>query len=59
MQGYLVMKATYSVRMARSALVGTARALLSLRAINLPPPGPAPRIYVANHVSDADFVALW
>ena len=45
--------------MARSALVGTARALLSLRAINLPPPGPAPRIYVANHVSHADFVALW
>ena len=53
------MTATMSVRMARSALVGTARALLSLRAIDLPPPGPAPRIYVANHVSHADFVALW
>ena len=46
--------------MARSALVGTARALLSLRAIDLPPPDRAtPRIYVANHVSHADFVALW
>jgi 1-acyl-sn-glycerol-3-phosphate acyltransferase len=46
--------------MARSALVGTARALLSLRAIDLPPPDPTtPRIYVANHVSHADFVALW
>ena len=53
------MTATMSVRMARSALVGTARALLSLRAIDLPPPGPAPRIDVANHVSHADFVALW
>lgn len=53
------MTATTSVRMARSTLVGTARALLSLRAIDLPPPGPAPRIYVANHVSHADFVALW
>ena len=53
------MTATMPVRMARSALVGTARALLSLRAIDLPPPGSAPRIYVANHVSHADFVALW
>ena len=53
------MTASTSVRMARSALVGTARALLSLRAIDLPPPGPDPRIYVANHVSHADFVALW
>ena len=53
------MTAPTSVRMARSALVGTARALLSLRASDLPPPGPDPRIYVANHVSHADFVALW
>ena len=53
------MTATLTVRMARNALVGTARTLLSLRAIDLPPPGPGPRIYVANHVSHADFVALW
>ena len=53
------MTATLTVRLARNALVGTARTLLSLRAIDLPPPGPGPRIYVANHVSHADFVALW
>ena len=47
------------VRMARAGLVGTARALLSLRAVDLPPPTGQPRILVANHVSHADFVALW
>lgn len=50
---------TTAVRLTRAGLVGTARALLSLRAIDLPPPGTAPRILVANHVSHADFVALW
>lgn len=50
---------TLAVRMTRAGLVGTARALLSLRAIDLPPRSGAPRIIVANHVSHADFVALW
>ncbi|MDQ7777421.1 lysophospholipid acyltransferase family protein [Paracoccus aminovorans] len=53
------MTATTAVRLTRAGLVGTARALLSLRAIDLPPPSGAPRILVANHVSHADFVALW
>ncbi|KGJ06836.1 1-acyl-sn-glycerol-3-phosphate acyltransferase [Paracoccus halophilus] len=53
------MSATFPVRIARSTLVGTARALLSLRAIDLPPPATVPRIFVANHVSHADFVTLW
>ena len=48
-----------AVRMTRAGLVGAARALLSLRAIALPPHSGAPRILVANHVSHADFVALW
>ncbi|MFC3571296.1 lysophospholipid acyltransferase family protein [Paracoccus sp. TOH] len=53
------MTATIPVRMTRAGLVATARLLLSLRAIDLPPPQAAPRILVANHVSHADFVALW
>ncbi|WP_298857641.1 1-acyl-sn-glycerol-3-phosphate acyltransferase [uncultured Paracoccus sp.] len=53
------MTTNLSVRMARAGLVGTARALLSLRAIDLPPATDAPRILVANHVSHADFIALW
>lgn len=44
---------------AQATIVGTARALLSLRSIDLPQDGDKPRIYVANHVSHADFVALW
>lgn len=50
---------TTAVRLTRAGLVGAARLLLSLRAIDLPPPGGRPRIHVANHVSHADFVALW
>ncbi|WP_199259270.1 lysophospholipid acyltransferase family protein [Paracoccus binzhouensis] len=53
------MTATIPVRLTRAGLVATARLLLSLRAIDLPPPAGAPRILVANHVSHADFVALW
>ena len=48
-----------SVRAFRGGIIALARGLLSLRAVDLPPPGPGPRIYVANHVSHADFVALW
>lgn len=43
----------------QTAIVGAARGLLSLRALDLPPNSDAPRIFVANHVSHADFVALW
>lgn len=53
------MQASTAVRMTRAGLVGTARALLSLRAVDLPPPAGVPRIIVGNHVSHADFVALW
>ncbi|UFM63955.1 1-acyl-sn-glycerol-3-phosphate acyltransferase [Paracoccus sp. MA] len=53
------MTATIPARLTRAGLVATARILISLRAIDLPPPGGAPRILVANHVSHADFVALW
>lgn len=45
--------------MFRGGVIAAARVLLSLRAVDLPAPGTAPRIYVANHVSHADFVALW
>lgn len=49
--------------MFRGGVIAAARVLLSLRAVDLPEPGPepsaVPRIYVANHVSHADFVALW
>lgn len=47
------------VKLFRGGIVATARILLSLRAIDLAPRETAPRIYVANHVSHADFVALW
>lgn len=53
------MQASTAVRMTRAGLVGTARALLSLRAVDLPPSAGVPRIIVGNHVSHADFVALW
>ncbi|WP_313351469.1 lysophospholipid acyltransferase family protein [Paracoccus sp. (in: a-proteobacteria)] len=53
------MTASIPVRLTRTGLVATARVLISLRAIDLPPPAAAPRILVANHVSHADFVALW
>jgi len=46
-------------RAARAATVLGCRALLSLRSHGLPPPSGRPRIHVANHVSHADFVALW
>lgn len=48
-----------AVRLARISLVAACRGLLSLRSHNLPPPVQTPRIYVANHVSHADFVAIW
>ncbi|MFT4151770.1 MAG: lysophospholipid acyltransferase family protein [Paracoccaceae bacterium] len=51
--------ASFGVTAFRGGIIALARGLLSLRAIDLPPPGTAPRIYVANHVSHADFVALW
>lgn len=51
--------AAFLVSTARLALVGTCRALLSLRSDNLPPASGRPRIFAANHVSHADFVALW
>lgn len=53
------MQASLPVRLTRATLVSTARTLLSLRAIGLPPVTAVPRIYVANHVSHVDFVALW
>src|SRR5690606_16269392 len=53
------MTATIAARMTRAGLVAAARVLLSLRAIDLPPKGSGPRVLVANHVSHADFVALW
>lgn len=46
-------------RAARWGAVRSCRALLSLRALNFPQHGGRPRIYAANHVSHADFVALW
>lgn len=49
----------FRITLARAGLVATCRGLLSLRSRNLPAPAANPRIYVANHVSHADFVALW
>ncbi|MGN0934747.1 lysophospholipid acyltransferase family protein [Falsigemmobacter intermedius] len=44
---------------ARLATVFSCRALLSLRSADFPEHNGRPRIYAANHVSHADFVALW
>lgn len=44
---------------ARLGTVGLCRGLLSLRSKNFPEHSGMPRIYAANHVSHADFVALW
>lgn len=43
----------------RGLTVFSCRALLSLKVEGLPVPSGRPRIYAANHVSHADFVALW
>lgn len=48
-----------AVRLARLSLVGLCRGLLSLQSRNMPALAQTPRIYVANHVSHADFVAIW
>lgn len=47
------------VKGARLATVAVCRAMLSLRAFDMPPRTGRPRVYVANHVSHADFVAIW
>lgn len=46
-------------RAAGTATVLACRGLLSLHSKGLPDPTGRPRIYVANHVSHADFIALW
>lgn len=53
------MKKSVLASVAQEVIVGTARTLLNLRALDLLEPGHRPTIYVANHVSHADFVALW
>lgn len=53
------MAAGFAASLFQGGVIAAARGLLSLRALDLPAPGASPRIYVANHVSHADFVALW